>query len=156
MTTEFISLFDAVDYTAALDVARTYPQGYRRDRDVGTALLALRQAPEAAEHLRRATQENSFHPDVWRNLGPDAFLDTAAFMQRLDLIVTSDMAIAHLAGALGRPTWLALRKYPEWRWLQDRSDTPWYPSMRLFRQQRRGDWSSVMGRIASATAGLTP
>lgn len=86
--------------------------------------------------------------------GPDAFLDTAALMQRLDLVVTSDTAIAHLAGALGRPTCLALRKYPEWRWLQDRDDSPWYPSMRLFRQRIRGNWDGVMTRIAAEVSRL--
>ncbi|MFM2280365.1 MAG: hypothetical protein RLZZ444_2596, partial [Pseudomonadota bacterium] len=65
--------------------------------------------------------------------GPDAFADTAALMMNLDLIVTSDTAVAHLAGALGRPCWVILRARPEWRWLRDRSDSPWYPTMRLFR-----------------------
>ena len=69
--------------------------------------------------------------------GPDAFIDTAAVMMSLDLIVTSDTSIAHLAGALGRPVWVALRRVPDWRWMLDRADSPWYPSMRLYRQQRR-------------------
>lgn len=86
--------------------------------------------------------------------GPDAFLDTAALVQRLDLVVTTDTAIAHLAGALGRPTCLALRKHPEWRWLQDRNDSPWYPSMRLFRQQIRGDWNNVAESISGQVATL--
>lgn len=86
--------------------------------------------------------------------GPDAFLDTAALMQRLDLIVTTDTATAHLAGALGRPTCLALRKHAEWRWLQDRDDSPWYPSMRLYRQQIRGDWNGVFKRITTQVSTL--
>jgi tetratricopeptide (TPR) repeat protein len=79
-----------------------------------------------------------------------AFLDTAAVMMNLDLIVTSDTSIAHLAGALGVPVWLALTKNPEWRWLLEREDTPWYPTMRLFRQKRRGEWGPVFQRIAEA------
>lgn len=82
--------------------------------------------------------------------GPDAFIDTAAVMSHLDLIITSDTSIAHLAGALGRPTWVALQHVPDWRWLLDRDDCPWYPTMRLFRQKQRGDWSTVFEDIGVA------
>jgi tetratricopeptide (TPR) repeat protein len=75
--------------------------------------------------------------------GPDAFIDTAAVMQNLDLIVTADTAIAHLAGALGRPAWVGLSDVPDWRWFLERSDSPWYPATRLFRQSTRGDWPGV-------------
>ncbi len=86
--------------------------------------------------------------------GPDAFVDTAAVMQALDLVITCDTSVAHLAGALGRPTFLVLKKVPDWRWLLDREDTPWYPTMRLFRQRTRGDWAEVMERVlAAARAG---
>ena len=80
--------------------------------------------------------------------GPDAFIDTAAVMMNLNLIVTSDTAIAHLAGALGRPVWVLLPAIPDWRWLTDREDSPWYPTMRLFRQPARGDWESVFSTVA--------
>src|SRR5262249_6192136 len=76
-----------------------------------------------------------------------AFVDTAAVMESLDLIITSDTALAHLAGALGRPTWIALRHVPDWRWLPDRGDSPWYPTMRLFRQSEREGWRSVFAAI---------
>src|SRR5262249_54734872 len=79
--------------------------------------------------------------------GPDAFVDTAAAMESLDLIITSDTSIAHLAGALGRPTWLALTHVPDWRWMLDRDDSPWYPTMRLFRQSQKDDWRSVFATI---------
>jgi Tetratricopeptide repeat len=79
--------------------------------------------------------------------GPDAFLDTAAVMMSLDLVISSDTAIAHLAGALGRPLWVTLKHVPDWRWMIDREDTPWYPTARLFRQHRRGDWGEVLARI---------
>ena len=92
-------------------------------------------------------------------LGPDldsdgAFLDTAAVMMSLDLIVTPCNAIAHLAGALGRPTFVALMHVPEWRWLLDRTDSPWYPATRLFRQSHAGDWRDVFARIADAVRAL--
>jgi len=79
--------------------------------------------------------------------GSDAFVDTAAVMRNLDLIITSDTSIAHLAGALGRPTWIALKQVPDWRWLLERDDSPWYPTVRLFRQQTAGDWKSVFTKI---------
>lgn len=80
--------------------------------------------------------------------GPDAFLDTAAVMTVVDLVVTSDTSIAHLAGALGRKTWVALRKVPDWRWMLSRADSPWYPSMQLFRQTIDGDWDNVFQAMA--------
>lgn len=82
------------------------------------------------------------------DVGGEAFVDSAALMHSLDLIITSDTAIAHLAGALGRPTWLALRDVPDWRWFLDRDDSPWYPSLRLFRQRSCGHWVSVFDRMA--------
>ncbi len=75
------------------------------------------------------------------------FADTAAMLQRLDLLITVDTAIAHLAGAMGRPVWTMLCHTPDWRWHLDRSDSPWYPTMRLFRQATWGDWGSVVDRI---------
>jgi Tfp pilus assembly protein PilF len=77
-------------------------------------------------------------------------LDTAAVISQLDLVVTPDTAIAHLAGSLGARVWLALPAVAEWRWLKDREDSPWYPTMRLFRQSKPGDWHGVFGRMADA------
>ena len=87
--------------------------------------------------------------------GPDAFVDTAAVMANLDLIVTCDTSIAHLAGALGKSVWVALKGVPDWRFLLEREDTPWYPNMRLFRQQQRGEWNGVFARMAHALDELT-
>jgi len=81
-----------------------------------------------------------------------AFLDTAAAMQSLDLVITSDTGIAHLAGALGVPVWVALPLVPDWRWFREREDSPWYASMRLFRQRAAGDWNDVFARISAALA----
>ena len=82
------------------------------------------------------------------------FAETAALMANLDLIITSDTAVAHLAGALARPTWLVLCTVPDWRWLLHREDTPWYPTMRLFRQSTAGDWSAPMRRMADELGAL--
>jgi Flp pilus assembly protein TadD/ADP-heptose:LPS heptosyltransferase len=85
------------------------------------------------------------------NLGgrtSDDWMETAAVMKGLDLVVTVDVGVAHLAGALGVPVWVALPFAPDWRWLLDREDSPWYPSMRLFRQAERGNWDPVFDRIA--------
>ena len=81
--------------------------------------------------------------------GSDAFLDTAAVMANLDLVITCDTSIAHLAGALGRPVWVALRHVSEWRWMNERSDSPWYPTMRLFRCPRGEDWRALFETIAT-------
>ena len=83
----------------------------------------------------------------------DAFLDSAAMMENLDLVISADTAAAHLAGALGRPAWLALQFAADWRWFLDRADSPWYPTMRLFRQKADGDWTGVFADIAAALAG---
>jgi tetratricopeptide (TPR) repeat protein len=86
------------------------------------------------------------------NLGPELkdFSDTAAVMSLMDIIISTDTSVAHLAGALGRPVWVMLQFVPDWRWLLDREDTPWYPTMRLFRQKRLGDWGEVIDRVAKA------
>jgi hypothetical protein len=78
-----------------------------------------------------------------------AFVDTGAIMEQLDLVICSDSAVAHLAGALGVPVWLALPLVPDWRWLLDREDSPWYPSMRLFRQTRCDQWDDVFERVTA-------
>jgi hypothetical protein len=80
--------------------------------------------------------------------GSDAFVDTAAVMCSLDLVVACDTAAAHLAGALGCRIWAALPWTPDWRWQRGREDTPWYPSMRLFRPTFPGDWEGVISAMA--------
>ena len=77
------------------------------------------------------------------------FMDTAAVMQILDLVITPDTSLAHLAGALGVPVWVAISFAPDWRWLIDRADSPWYPTMRLFRQKTWGEWDEVFERMAT-------
>jgi tetratricopeptide (TPR) repeat protein len=85
--------------------------------------------------------------------GPDSFADTLAVMESLDLVISPDTSIAHVAGALARPAWIALKRVPDWRWMLDRADSPWYPTARLFRQTQRGDWTDVFARMrATLTA----
>ena len=79
--------------------------------------------------------------------GQNAFLDTAAVMMNCNLIITACTSIAHLAGAIGRPTWVALKQTPDWRWMLDRPDSPWYPTITLYRQKTRGDWVDVFDTI---------
>jgi glycosyltransferase involved in cell wall biosynthesis len=92
------------------------------------------------------------------NLGPllGDFVDTAAVLEHLDLVITVDTSVAHLAGALGRPFWGLLAVAPDWRWLLEREDSPWYPTARLFRQESFGDWSAVVERVAKSLAELAP
>jgi hypothetical protein len=78
------------------------------------------------------------------------FADTAALMQELDLVISVDTSVAHLAGALGKPLWVLLTRVPDWRWLLDRTDSPWYPEARLFRQDRPGDWPALVERVVQA------
>jgi hypothetical protein len=80
--------------------------------------------------------------------GPEALLETAALMSALDLVVTSDTVIAHLGGALGIPVFVVLQAVPDWRWLLDRDDSPWYPGVRLYRQRAAGEWLEVFDRVA--------
>jgi hypothetical protein len=98
---------------------------------------------------------------VVHDLGDDldaqhgAFMDTAAVMQHLDLVVACETAVVHLAGALGVPVWAALSHAPDWRWFLNRDDTPWYPTMRLFKQSTAGDWPGVFARMATELARMS-
>jgi ADP-heptose:LPS heptosyltransferase len=98
--------------------------------------------PEAAERLSILDLKDRLDKT-------DAFVDTAAILMNLDLVITVDTALAHLAGALGVPVWVALAITPDWRWLLEREDSPWYPTLRLFRQRRFGEWDEVFERMAS-------
>jgi Tfp pilus assembly protein PilF len=91
-----------------------------------------------------------------RNLAPriESFADTARFVEQLDLVVTCDTSVAHLAGALGKPVWVLLPFAPDWRWLRERTDSPWYPTMRLFRQTAPGDWAEVFDAVRAALDGF--
>lgn len=88
--------------------------------------------------------------------GFEDFDDTAAVVALCDLVISVDSVIAHLAGAMGKPTWVLLAQRSEWRWMKARSDTPWYPTVRLFRQAVQGEWSTVVDAVRGELAGFIP
>ncbi|WP_455289725.1 hypothetical protein [Cupriavidus necator] len=96
-------------------------------------------------------------PEYRRALGHqlDTMSDTAAVVAGLDLVIAVDTSVAHLAGAMGKPVWLMLPTMSDWRWLFAREDSVWYPSMRVFRQQRLGQWEPVVARMATELARLS-
>jgi hypothetical protein len=120
----------------------------------GVRLISLQKGP-GVEQLDAAARLMPIVP-----LGPEVdttaggFMDTAAIMKNLDLIVSTDTSLVHLAGALGVPVWVALGYSADWRWLDGREDSPWYPTMRLFRQASLGDWESLFERIAAELAAV--
>jgi tetratricopeptide (TPR) repeat protein len=132
-----------------VDIGRSFQlQLFRRIASLPDVRLISLQKGQAASQLADLPPEmavETLGSDY--DAGPDAFLDTAAVMEHLDLVITSDTAIAHLAGALARPAWVALHHVPEWRWLLGRVDSPWYPTLRLFRQREAGDWETVFEDI---------
>ena len=116
----------------------------------GVRLISL-QKGEAARDIEQVDfRDNIEIVDTDPNPNADFFLDTAAVMMRLHLVVTCDTSVAHLAGSLARPVFVALAAIADWRWLLSRNDSPWYPTMRLFRQRALGDWSDPMTKIAAA------
>jgi tetratricopeptide (TPR) repeat protein len=114
------------------------------ERIPGVALIALQKDIPAGDRPDLARSTDVF--DVAAALTD--FSETAAVLENIDLLVAADSSVAHLAGALGKPVWLMLPWIPDWRWMLDREDNPWYPTMRLFRQHARGDWTGVVERVA--------
>ncbi|HEX4651261.1 MAG TPA: tetratricopeptide repeat-containing glycosyltransferase family protein [Granulicella sp.] len=110
----------------------------------GANFFSLQLGPEAAQLAASQTPITDLAPAI------TDLADTAALMQQLDLVIAVDTAVVHLAGALNRPVWVMLPFSPDWRWLLDREDSPWYPSMRLFRQPRFGDWPAVVDAVRAA------
>jgi tetratricopeptide (TPR) repeat protein len=136
--------------TSRADVGRSFPLHHLECLAgiPGVRLISLQR--DAGREQLRSLAAHCHIEDVGNRFEPDSantFLDTAAVMQCMELIITSDTSVAHLAGALGRPTWLALKHVPDWRWLLGRDDSPWYPTMRLFRQTKPKDWDGVFARI---------
>jgi tetratricopeptide (TPR) repeat protein len=114
----------------------------------GTILAELSRFVEAMAAHRRTLE---LYPDC---VGARYLAETAALIENLDLVISVDTSVAHLAGALGKPVWLLLPFVPDWRWLLDRSDSPWYPTMRLFRQSCERDWINVIQSVQTELVSL--
>ena len=128
--------------------------GHRNDRNrsLSPALLGVLGNPANVSFycLQQKPQSEAFTGLRFAGIYDELkFPDTAAIVSNLDLVVSVDTAVAHLAGALGKPVWTLLPFAPDWRWMLDRPDTPWYPTMRLFRQPRLNDWQSVLENVKS-------
>ena len=140
------------------DPHKEHPSGYRADRRRSSSLAQLAQLGQVSGVSWYSLQKGTAAAQARTKDAPFRLIDftdelrdfddTAALIEALDLVVTVDTAVAHLAGALGRPTWVMLRYDCCWRWLQHRTDSPWYPHIRLYRQRARFDWNSVAGNIA--------
>lgn len=129
------------------DSARSIPlRKMLRLLQPGLEFIALQRDLSAADRLLLAG-EPALHSHA---AAQTDFAETAALLAQLDLVICVDTAIAHLAGAMGKPVWLLLPHAPDWRWMLEREDSPWYPTMRLFRQQRPGDWDELLERIDAA------
>jgi tetratricopeptide (TPR) repeat protein len=114
----------------------------------GVALISLQKGPAAAQ---AHPPPDGIRVHDWTGELTD-FADTAALVACLHLVITVDTSVAHLAGALGRPVWLLNRHHPDWRWLLGREDSPWYPTLRQFRQTTRGDWAPVIAAVTGSLA----
>lgn len=125
-------------------------------RSIPSALLApLARLPGISTHvLQRGPALRDWPRDLGRISGRDDPLETASLMTALDLVISVDSFPAHLAGALGRPCWTLLQHDADWRWMEGRADSPWYPTMRLIRQPRPGDWEAVAAELLSRLAAL--
>ncbi|MDQ2950246.1 MAG: tetratricopeptide repeat protein [Acidobacteriota bacterium] len=128
--------------------------GHRNDhnRSISPDLLSALEQPENVSFfsLQQKPQSKSFTGIQFAGIYDElTFSDTAAIIANLDLVISVDTAVAHLAGALGKTVWNLLPFAPDWRWMLERSDTPWYPTMRLFRQPRLNDWPSVLHSVGS-------
>jgi len=134
----------SIDQGRSLDLEMLTP--FFEEQSVDFISLQARDGLEHVENLSKAF-ENFFHLDSLDN-DTRAFEETLVLIRNVDLVITSDTAIAHLAGALGTPTWLLLQKYPEWRWGIDGVNCHWYPQMKLFRQEQAGDWMPVVRECA--------
>lgn len=136
------------------DRERSMPAGLMSPlADVAGGSFYSLQKQEEAPASAAAPAELALH-DFTRDLHD--FADTAALIANLDLVISVDTAVAHLAGALGRPVWLMVPFVPDWRWLLNQTDSPWYPTMRIFRQPRRRDWPGVVRQVGLALSAMAP
>jgi FkbM family methyltransferase len=143
--------FNKVDYRRSFPLTQFAPLGKLH----GLTLVSLQKGP-GSEQLDTLTEFDLVSLGSDFDAAGRAFLDTAAMMKSLDLVITADTSIGHLAGALGVPVWLPLAMVPDWRWGLTGDRTPWYPTMRLFRQPALRDWDSVFAQMAEAAQAEFP
>jgi hypothetical protein len=110
----------------------------------GNVFFSLQKGEPAKQPFPSELQVRDFTQEL------NDFSDTAALVDNLDLVITVDTAVAHLAGAMGKPVWVLLAHASDWRWLRERTDSPWYPSMRLFRQTKPGEWGGSIEEVGGA------
>ena len=133
--------------SAAVDVRRSMPLvNFAALASVRRARLISLQKKDGLDQLDDAQMRVETLGETFDS-GPDSFVDTMAAMECVDLVISPDTSIAHIAGALARPVWVALKHVPDWRWMLGRDDSPWYPTMRLFRQDKPGDWRGTFERM---------
>ena len=130
-----------------IDLGRSFPLTLFKDisKLPNIELISLHKG-EGESQIKNVSFDLTILDDDFDS-GENAFEDTAAIMMNCDLIITSDTATAHLAGALGCPTWVALKKIPDWRWMLEQNQSPWYPSMKLYRQKERDNWNNIFKAI---------
>jgi Flp pilus assembly protein TadD len=139
------------------EVAKSIPLDFFVDIAAipGVRLYSL-QKVKGLEHLERLRDRLPLIDwTAEMDTGKDGFIDTAAVMSNMDLILTCDTSVAHLAGGLGLRTWMVLKWFADWRWMKDRPDSPWYPTMRIFRMARKNDWAGVMERVTRELRALS-
>ncbi len=138
------SATSSIDHFRSLSVAQLAPL-----REIaGVSLVCLQRGSGASEARHEGFALDEYLPET------GDFDLTAEWMGGLDLVITVDSAVAHLAGAMSQPVWILVPAVSDWRWLVDREDSPWYPTARLFRQERSGEWGPVVERVARELAGL--
>jgi tetratricopeptide (TPR) repeat protein len=128
-----------------------------RDRSLRSSLVNDLTVPGTRFYTLQRGEKAAARPGVnVADFGPEleTLSDVAAFLEHLDLVITVDTALAHLAGAMGKPVWMLIPRIPDWRWMMERSDSPWYPTMRIFRQHAPGQWDDVLGDVRQALADL--
>jgi hypothetical protein len=138
-----------IDPRRSLALAALAPLGAEPGVATGVTFVSLQKGPPAAELATRPFAISDPMPAV------ADFADTAALIAGLDLVITVDTSVAHLAGALDKPVWMLSRFDGCWRWLRGRSDSPWYPTLRLYRQTSPGDWAPAIAALAADLARLT-
>ena len=144
----------ADEFTPVPATEETPPEAPSQERTLTAKLKPVNKAPGSAPATDDIAEQEC--GALIMNLGNKLrdFADTAAVIAQLDMVISVDSSIAHLAGALGKPVWVLLPYPGDWRWMLDRDDSPWYPSAQIFRQGRLGEWGEVIDRVADRLRSL--